>query len=701
MYHPKVIEARRKQFENKLGYELVEYSPKQSQDLAAYLASVWNPEEKKLYRDLTAEESRFIQNELAISKFNFGYWCERYAVINKQREFTGPELSPMYPLMESQQLILAKLAKIELDIFEGRRDDGILYNLLKARQIGGSTLAQTMNAHRIVTQNNIFGLVAADVPKQSAFLFDIFERVIENLPWWMKPEIEIHVKDSEMLLKGGSHIWVASGQSKRGTEGDRGQLGRGQTLSLVHLSELSTWDLTSQIDSALLATMHPSMRLLGGFESTAKGRGNWWHNQWQATKDKKTRFINIFIPWFAETRYSRHAPIDWSPSNSTVAHARRCEETGPRWLDGPVSLTRNQLFWYESKRAEFEAKDDLGTFLEEYAADDEECFQFGGRSIFSVQVQQRVRDQAKPILAVLEVAPSRELIEATIPLSLEIPKGYGIKKVLKETWSTWEQAEFMDHVVVWELPNPRKNLYVMPADISDGIGKARSVIDIIRVGTVESPEEQVAQFISDTIDPTDLAAIMECMGKFYTGVDNMPALAAPEVNNHGIATLSELNRHLNYDNIFIWQHEDAANPLNRFTRKLGWYTNITTRRLIIIKLVKRVKTVDKNTGIPDFRINSPFTIAEMQDFVTPPDGSLGEARAANDAYDDCLLTAAIGIQVAETLQEDTGETLAEARKRRQEQKARLADQAQRDGHPRDFQNTDHSDLWDDNDVYSQ
>jgi len=177
-----------------------------------------------------------------------------------------------------------------------------------------------------------------------------------------------------------------------------------------HLSELSTWEDTGQIDASLMPTMHRQPRLLAIFESTAKGRNNYWHNEWLTAMAGKSRFTPLFVPWYADkSQYRMRPPLDWTPSKTTTEHALHCERTGERWIKGKVELSRDQLYWYEFTRENYESKDMLSDFFEEYAADPESAFQFSGRSIFSTKVLERIQLGMRPVVAVLDVGPMREI----------------------------------------------------------------------------------------------------------------------------------------------------------------------------------------------------------------------------------------------------------------------------------------------------
>lgn len=279
-----------------------------------------------------------------------------------------------------------------------------------------STLSQAELAHRLTTQTYIYGVTAADVPEQSSYNFGMFKLIYQHLPWYMKPELASYSNTypEEYAFSSGSQYWCHAGQSTRGTQGERGQIGRGKGVSVCHLTELATWEDTKQIDSSLLPIFPTNPRTLVIFESSPRGRNNWWHQHWTTSTSGIGRFTPVFLPWYAEPRkYRKSAPAGWLPADSTLAHARRCEEQGPRWLHkAKVELSRDQLYWYEQTRAYYEAKKSLQDFLQEYAADPEECFVFSGRSLITQDVIQRHTDLARPLLGAFEIAPKMDVEKA-------------------------------------------------------------------------------------------------------------------------------------------------------------------------------------------------------------------------------------------------------------------------------------------------
>lgn len=422
MYDSRIIALNRGKVERALSAELPrglrDYSVEEVREFSYGFKELFDKHGQQA-RPLRPHESTFITNERILTKLDYQYWAERYCYVN----LAGQTLGPLFPLWESQELILGKVAQIQWERHETGHPDGIVADILKARQLGASTLVESMVAHRLTTHGQVNAILASDVPDNSNFLYDMFERVVDNLPWYLRPTITERVKNDEMVFATSSRLMMAASKSTRGADktdgsassggGRKGQIGRGKTASVIHLSELATWTNPSQIDTALEPGIPVSPFTLWLKESTAQGRGakNWWYMDWQLAKGGRARSAAIFIGWYAERgKYWLPAPTEWVPTEATLSHARRIEETSPRWMNGKAFIcSREQLFWYEKTRAEKAAKDQLEEFLQEYPADDEEAFQMSGKSVFPVMLRERVKEQARGLVGLVELRPRREM----------------------------------------------------------------------------------------------------------------------------------------------------------------------------------------------------------------------------------------------------------------------------------------------------
>lgn len=372
-------------------------------------------------RDLQPEEQAFITNERLLTKIDYRYWAERYAKIAKE----SADLEPLYPMWASQTLFLEQVADVEKTRWETGHPDGILVNVLKARQLGISTKIQVILGHRATTQGVVRGIIAGDVEEQSKYLMSMVELVIDELPWWLKPAKTAHQKGDVLSFDTGAFLRTAWGKSARGAlkdkGGTKGNIGRGKTFTLGHISEVSTWERPEQLEDGLMPGIPRTPRTFMAWESTAKGRYDFWHTHWDRSDRKIGRFTNIFIPWYIEPdKYWLPVPDGWEPAPTTKAHVIDVERTSPRFLLGRTHrLSKEQAYWYESTRRAFDDEDAgiefgadghrLPTFYEEYPATPEEAFQHSGRSIFGRKLLDRLAAAAKPPVAIFAVDPLKDI----------------------------------------------------------------------------------------------------------------------------------------------------------------------------------------------------------------------------------------------------------------------------------------------------
>lgn len=399
MFHPEVIaaaEARLNQSFGSLlpGGRLTRYPADVCHAMRDQLAGVPGAKGQPT-RALTPAEDAFILNEKLLATIDYRYWSDRYAVIAKETQ----DAEPIAPRWASQDLFLGRLAALEYDHWRAGHPDGLLVNVLKARQLGVSTEIEVIVAHRATTQPTARCLVAGDIKEQSQYLMGMAELVIAHLPWWLCPPVAAHQVGDLWRTDTGALIRTAWGKSARGGLQDQGKtkgnLGRGKTYTVVHVSEYSTWERPEQIRDGLLPGIPARPRTFCAFESTAKGRYDAWHTHWLATARGTGRFTNIFIPWYIEPdKYWLPAPDGWEPSPTTRAHVDTVERTSGGFLLGrTVRLAREHAYWYERTRATFEEIGELFKFYEEYPATPEEAFQHAGRSVFSSTVLSRLATQ--------------------------------------------------------------------------------------------------------------------------------------------------------------------------------------------------------------------------------------------------------------------------------------------------------------------
>ena len=384
MYSPKIVENSVRKISDASGIRLKRYTTDACIELADHIDSAYSKETKQYTRDLSREELDFIRNEQLMCSVDFLYWAKRYARIKTKR----PGKPERYCPWDSQLMLHELMVGLE-DTCEARRD-GIMICNLKARQLGMSTVYEMVLSHKAFFTHGFNGLLAADDPNQSEFLFGMMERIYDNLPEFLRPLRTFHVKGAQMVFRSmDSMIIVQHGNL-------RADIGRGKTVHGVHLSELEKWENTEQIDSGLMPALPRLPTTMAFFESTGEYRGSWWHAFCNDSMDEANRFTMFFVPWYAEPNtYSKPAPSGWKPDELSKAHARQVERDSPKWMRGRTcQLSRDQLFFWEFTRNEYAKNGKTGMFFCEYASSPQEAFRSANSSVFTYETIEFLRSKS-------------------------------------------------------------------------------------------------------------------------------------------------------------------------------------------------------------------------------------------------------------------------------------------------------------------
>lgn len=612
MYSPLVIAASQAKLESVLKVPLQRYSMAEVQDFEYRMRDIqWTPEGAPS-RPLSSEESVFVFSNRLLAKIDFEYFLTRFCKILTDEK----KLETIIP-WPSQRKVMEALAREE----ERQMDAPsckIPIVLLKSRQVGGTVIGEALIAHLVFLNANTQGLVASDHPDNSLKLYQILTRMYDAFPGWLRPNIEGRVKGTHLHFPGlDSDVIVGAGNQKT-------TLGQGMNVDIAHLTELSTWEFPDYIDADLLPAFnssrkHHSVILM---ESTGAGaKGNWFHDHFQAAWHKESSFNAIFAAWFLRPNNRLDASAT-EFKESTLGMAERVKR------ESGLELDREQMAFYQITRRDFEAKDKLDVFFQEYPSTVEEAFQTGLRSVFPIDVRARVRDGVKKPIAVFEV-------------NLETKK---LRKVNLESWLADESGTKYDNtLVMWDLPS-KGSMYVCAVDASYGVGKDNAAIEVLRVGTTRSKDEQVAEWCGD-INNLDLAKVAWVIGHVYRDVEmDLPAIMAVECNlgSPGTVTQVELQR-MGYPNFYIGRRATKTDA--DFERDYGWWTTAKTRPLITDAFKTYVIR-------GDVQINSIKLVEEMNAFVDNPrkDGTLRHHLAAAPGYhDDRIMAIAIALYVAHEL----------------------------------------------------
>lgn len=215
-------------------------------------------------------------------------------------------------------------------------------------------------------------------------------------------------------------------------------------------------------------------------------------------------------------------------------------------------------------------------------------------------------------------------------------------------------------LVMWEPP--RKGFtYTIGVDPSWGIGEDRTAIHVLRNGTINATDAQVAEFCSADMNSHEVVPICYMLGQLYKDeIEDLEALMVIETNISDVI-VHKLRMDFNYTNQYIRKRFD--NVTKAWTNQLGWRTDLRTRPAIIGKGVHYIKN-----GWWD--IASPWLINELQTIEKRKDDTLVRERveAAKGSHDDLAMAGFIALHAAHELEfnevSGTVEEVAKQRDRR-------------------------------------
>ncbi len=337
----------------------------------------------QLIRPLDDAEQAHIDSERVICKLDFEYAFTRYLCLDLDpgvsdgRTGVGPPI-----LLESQHRYIDLLGRRELECHEELKKykftEGIKAYIHKVRQVVATATIRAMTMHRLVFWPGTRGFAASLDDERVGELFRRDHIILDNLPFWLRPRVYPDVKDTELGFEPPTSTHC-SYQAENQQQG-RGGLGVGSQRDVSHLTEVALWQNPGFIRFSFAPAIPKAITTLHVQESTANGKGDYWHEVTEAARNKRRGYeswVYAFIPWYMnKLKYRANPPGNWSPSALTVSHAALIERTSPEFFDGvTIRPSVEQLYWWETTRAEHSRNGELATFLTNYPATPEQSFQ--------------------------------------------------------------------------------------------------------------------------------------------------------------------------------------------------------------------------------------------------------------------------------------------------------------------------------------
>ena len=419
-----------------------------------------------------------------------------------------------------EPLVLNEAQLILLDAIEKQLQETgrIRIVVLKARQQGLSTIIGAYLYWRTSQRKARKALVVAHKADSTKTLFDMTQRYHDQCPEILRPHTAYSSRKELVfdILDSSYAVATAGGDS----------IGRSETISDAHLSELAFWPKATAAENlnGVLQAIPNEPGTCVIVESTANGVSGLYADLWRGAVDGSNGFIAVFIPWFKTKEY-------WIPVKAPLEHTP--EETKLIRLFG---LDDEQLNFRRQKIA----TNGPDAFQQEYPATALEAFLTTGRPVFIPKQVEDFLEACKPPVA---------------RLGLE-----------GDTWEKHPRGELLTYA-----PHDDQETYVIGADVGMGVRRDWSVAQVI-----DGSGQQVATYRAQ-VDPDFFATILDKLGRFYN-----EAKIIVESNNHGILTCARLGKDMAYPNFYTEVNYDKIT--DTYTERLGFNTNVKSKPLIIDKL---------------------------------------------------------------------------------------------------------------------
>ena len=492
--------------------------------------------------------------------------------------------------------------------------------ILKARQMGLSTAVEALIYWWTSTNRNINSVIIGHDESSSKNLYMMFRRYYDNTNPVFKPAIRYNTRTDlsfERFDETGKQVGLGS-SIKTATAGNKAA-GRSDTINLLHASELGEWENGEDLVASLLETVpdepdmeKPSMMFL---ESTAKGRGNYFHKEFVNAVKGLNNFVPFFFPWWILDTYERDEDEPLGKLSEyeefLVDLMKRGHEVAGYKITIDPKRIPAKIHFYRRKAKNFEATPER--LPQEYPSTWQEAFIASGKNVFNTLALQEMEKDAQPV----EETEYYKIIPG------EQHESYVLERVPLEPNEKPDDFTYKAPLKIFKGPIPGHE-YVIGGDVAEGLERGDfSVAEVVDISTMET----VARWRGH-VDPDRFGEIVGALGTYYNF-----ALVGVEVNNHGLTTIQKL-RDTFYTNLYKRDKgydEDFEEP----TSNLGWKTDVRTKRIMIDDLIRLVR--EKVVKDPDIVfVNEAFAFVRDE---------RGRMNAEEGEHDDTVMAKAIAYQL--------------------------------------------------------
>lgn len=650
MYSEKVIERTIRDFERRNGWEPVFHTVAECDEKMEYINSIadvsssktgsrnywfWKNDKAPTERRIK-EIKRWVQNERFLSFASADYFVTRYAYIR-----AANTRLVHFDFRLAQRIYLAFLAECD------DQQIAIQLFILKARQLGVSTVTALFFIHRILYVANTYAIVASVQVEQSKKLKNMMDTCMDKLPFWLRVG-QTSTKASEPKWANGSRLSVQAGAQEVG-------IGQGDSPSCLHISELGDYTNPKHtLDEGLFPACHQLPSLFMVLEGTGSMATTWQKESWELYSSGKGRFTAFFIPPACATdlyppeSFLRQHPVPEPWDSFVTDRTRKMRRRGELFIRQTPYLSKVlgrkwempkefQWFWqcgYEEAVAKHAERE----FLAANAVTPEDAFQSKDDPVFTHETITLVTE-AKEKAHLAYAITGRTILmgndnqpyepnpvdvnqdESTIVLDwtgLDDNEYRWNLVPLKQFDDSTDEACF-DKLMIFEGPQPGAD-YAIAIDTAGGLNKPnedRACLSVSKNGHGKEPDIQVAVFTSIRVNSPQMSRIAAAVAVLY-GTDGSGHVTSAnqmvvkfiieQIRKRGDECQSQLKIMGFLDHHIMLRIDKKGNVLQDSGHQEGWYTRDYSRSYLLERFVDAV-----NTGW--LILNDPIGIRQLATFV--------------------------------------------------------------------------------------
>ena len=464
----------------------------------------------------------------------------------------------------------------------------IRVRILKARQLGISTLIEAIIYSMTSQQENINSLIIADDKDGANYLFEMSKLYQEKCPDHLRPTEK---KSNEKKLEFEdihSQILIDTAMNK--------DAGRKYTFRVVHLSEKAFFRNPEMLMLGLNQAV-PALPRTMIFEETTANGFNHFKEDWDRSVNKEDDYDPIFIPWYWDDGYKMSVAEGFSIGDPALGDISRAEaQLATQMRSEGIDCVEERLMWRRwciknncHGRVEY--------FSQEYPSTSDEAFIASGDCAFDKEeLVRQLKKNTKPI---------------------------AIGNIVKDDYKFRFKADPRGDFMFYSALRPRANEeYIVAGDACSGSGSDYAVL----VALSKRTNAIIATFRAK-VDSDVLAEKAALLGGFLHKAE-----VAIENNSYGFH--ANLKLRSIYPNVY--KQELVDRDSGKISETYGWNTNSKTRADMLGELKEDIRN-----GAID--LNDVKLIRECLTFIKNAD--TGKEEAQEGTNDDMVISAAIACSV--------------------------------------------------------